>query len=78
MTTRALGQGLPNELQDIIFKNTKASDISSFMIKTVPLDGSWRKPEIFEKKTFFFEKVHTFSMSSGVTGMPGKELIWKR
>ena len=53
MTTRALGQGLPNELQDIIFKNTKASDISSFMIKTVPLDGS-EENQKYLKKNFFF------------------------
>lgn len=55
MTTRALGQGLPNELQDIIFKNTKASDISSFMIKTVPLDGS-EENQKYLKKNFFFWK----------------------
>ena len=29
---------LPNKFQDDVFKNTKASDFSNVMVKTVPLD----------------------------------------
>ena len=32
--------GWPDKFQDIVFKSTKASDISNVMINTVPLDNS--------------------------------------
>ena len=35
--------GWPDKFQDIIFKSTRASDISSVMIKVVSLDNSWGK-----------------------------------
>ena len=32
--------GWPDKFQDIVFKNTKASDISTVMVKVVPPDNS--------------------------------------
>ena len=32
--------GWPDKFQDIVFKSTKASDISNVMVKIVPLDNN--------------------------------------
>ena len=55
--------------QDIVFKSTKASDISNVMVKVVPPDNSWGKKRIFEKVMFCFEKGYAFSISIGVRGL---------
>ena len=59
--------GWPEKFQDIVFKSTKSSDITSFMVKIVPLDNSWEKKII--KVMFCFEKEYVFSISSGVRGL---------
>ena len=56
--------GWPDKFQDIVFKITKASDISSVMVKVAPLEK-----RIFEKVMFCFEKGYVFSISSGVRGL---------
>ena len=33
-------RGWPDKFQDIVFKNTKAPEISDFMVKTVTLNNS--------------------------------------
>ena len=37
--------GWPDKFQDIVFKSTRASDISNVMVKTVPLDNSCGKTD---------------------------------
>ena len=59
--------GWPEKFQDIVFKSNKSSDITSFMVKIVPLDNSWGKKII--KVMFCFEKEYVFSISSGVRGL---------
>ena len=36
-------RGWPDEFQDIVFENTKASEISNFIVMTVSLNNSWGK-----------------------------------
>ena len=40
------------KFQDIIFKSTKASNILNVMVKTIPLNNSWGKKQIFENVLF--------------------------
>ena len=61
--------GWPDEFQDIVFKETKASDFSNVMVNTVQLNNSWGEKRIFEKNMFCFEKGEFFSISRGVKGM---------
>ena len=56
-----------DKFQDIVFKSTKASDISNDIVKIVLLDNSSGKKE-FSKVTFCFEKRYVFNISSGVRG----------
>ena len=49
--------GWPYKIEDIVFKSTKASDISNFKVKIVPLDNSWGKKRIFEKVVLFWKGV---------------------
>ena len=39
-TTKNTNGGWSDKLQEIVFKNTKASNFSNVMVKTVPLDNS--------------------------------------
>ena len=48
--------GWPDKFEYIVFKSTKASDISNVMVKIVPLRDSWVKKRIFEKVMFCFGK----------------------
>ena len=58
--------GWPDEFQDIVFKETKASDFSNVMVNTVRLNNSWGKKWI---NMFCFEKGVFFSISRVVKGM---------
>ena len=58
--------GWPDEFQDIVFKETKASDFSNVMVNTVRLNNSWGKKRI---NMFCFEKGVFFSISRVVKGM---------
>ena len=67
--------GWSDKFLDIVFESTKTSDISNVIVKTVSLNNSWRKKQIFEKVTFLFKEGYVFSISSGVNVL--KELTWK-
>ena len=68
-TIKSIIGGWPDKFQDIVFKNTKASNFSNVLVKNVPLHYKWGKKRIFEKIMFCFEKGYVFSISSGVTKM---------
>ena len=55
-TIKNIVGGWPDKFEYIVFKSTKASDISNVMVKIVPLDNSWGKKRFFENVMFCFEK----------------------
>ena len=61
-------------LLGIVFENTKASDYSNVIIKTVPLNNSWGEKRVFEKNRFCFENGYVFSISCGVKGKDSEEI----
>ena len=48
--------GWPDKFQDILFKSTKASDISNVMVKVVPPDNRWGKKEYLKKFCFVLKR----------------------
>ena len=57
--------GWPDNFLDVVFKSTKASDISNVMVKIVPLDNSWGKKRNFDKLMFCFKKGYNFGQEVG-------------
>ena len=49
-----------DKFENTFLENIKASSISNFIVKAVPIDNSWGQKRIFQKVMFCFEK-GTFS-----------------
>ena len=55
-TIKNIIRGWPDKFQNIVFKSTKAFDVSHAMVKIVPFDNSWGKKEFLKKLCFVLKR----------------------